>query len=147
MVYEPYLFEIHDLVFNFIFVDLLIVIHFCIQGEVVPFKSYLQRYATPYAACRSSNPLWYAIRRASAHIIVLSSYSPFCKLLSKMISLSYIYLIGITHPLFLFEVGNAIASCHAILGNNQVIRCQVSIMLYITVRWFSFQPKQIMLAD
>ncbi|PQP97400.1 bifunctional purple acid phosphatase 26-like isoform X4 [Prunus yedoensis var. nudiflora] len=48
-------------------------------GEVTPFKSYLQRYATPYLASKSSNPLWYAIRRASAHIIVLSSYSPFVK--------------------------------------------------------------------
>ncbi|KAK9947495.1 hypothetical protein M0R45_003118 [Rubus argutus] len=49
------------------------------MGEVTPFKNYLQRYATPYYASKSSNPLWYAIRRASAHIIVLSSYSPFVK--------------------------------------------------------------------
>ncbi|KAJ0803944.1 putative Acid phosphatase [Helianthus annuus] len=45
--------------------------------EVVPFKQYLYRYPTPYAASESSSPLWYAVRRASAHIIVLSSYSPF----------------------------------------------------------------------
>ncbi|KAK6941710.1 Calcineurin-like phosphoesterase domain, ApaH type [Dillenia turbinata] len=49
------------------------------MGEVVPFKSYLHRYATPHAASQSSTPLWYAIRRASAHIIMLSSYSPFVK--------------------------------------------------------------------
>ncbi|XP_055960427.1 bifunctional purple acid phosphatase 26-like isoform X3 [Mercurialis annua] len=49
------------------------------MGEVVPFKSYLHRFATPYTASKSSNPLWYAIRRASAHIIVLSSYSPYAK--------------------------------------------------------------------
>ncbi|WCJ29983.1 purple acid phosphatase 26 [Euphorbia peplus] len=49
------------------------------MGEVIPFKSYLHRYPTPYLASKSSNPLWYAIRRASAHIIVLSSYSPFVK--------------------------------------------------------------------
>ncbi|GMQ07264.1 hypothetical protein CsSME_00051535 [Camellia sinensis var. sinensis] len=49
------------------------------MGEVIPFKSYLQRYPTPYAASKSTNPLWYAVRRASAHIIVLSSYSPFVK--------------------------------------------------------------------
>lgn len=49
------------------------------MGEVLPFKSYLHRYATPYMASQSSNPLWYAVRRASAHIIVLSSYSPFVK--------------------------------------------------------------------
>ncbi|CAK9153193.1 unnamed protein product [Ilex paraguariensis] len=49
------------------------------MGEVTPFKSYLHRYPTPYAASKSSNPLWYAIRRASAHIIILSSYSPFVK--------------------------------------------------------------------
>ncbi|XP_050113879.1 bifunctional purple acid phosphatase 26-like isoform X1 [Malus sylvestris] len=47
------------------------------MGEITPFKNYLHRYATPYLASNSSNPLWYAIRRASAHIIVLSSYSPF----------------------------------------------------------------------
>lgn len=47
------------------------------MGEVLPFKSYLYRFPTPYAASKSSSPLWYAIRRASAHIIVLSSYSPF----------------------------------------------------------------------
>ncbi|KAJ8434981.1 hypothetical protein Cgig2_027824 [Carnegiea gigantea] len=35
--------------------------------------------ATPYKASESTNPLWYAVRRASAHIIVLSSYSPFGK--------------------------------------------------------------------
>ncbi|KAI9192554.1 hypothetical protein LWI28_024640 [Acer negundo] len=49
------------------------------MDEVVPFKSYLQRYPTPHLASKSSSPLWYAIRRASAHIIVLSSYSPFVK--------------------------------------------------------------------
>lgn len=49
------------------------------MGEVVPFKSFLHRYATPYEASESTNPLWYAVRRASAHIIVLSSYSPFVK--------------------------------------------------------------------
>ncbi|GAY45879.1 hypothetical protein CUMW_092720 [Citrus unshiu] len=49
------------------------------MGEVIPFKSYLHRIATPYTASKSTNPLWYAIRRASAHIIVLSSYSPYVK--------------------------------------------------------------------
>lgn len=49
------------------------------MGEVIPFKSYLYRYATPYLASKSTSPLWYAVRRASAHIIVLSSYSPFVK--------------------------------------------------------------------
>lgn len=49
------------------------------MGEVTPFKSYLHRYPTPYLASESSSPLWYAVRRASAHIIVLSSYSPFVK--------------------------------------------------------------------
>ncbi|KAK9100612.1 hypothetical protein Scep_024042 [Stephania cephalantha] len=48
-------------------------------GELVPFKSFLQRYRTPFEASQSSNPLWYAVRRASAHIIVLSSYSPYVK--------------------------------------------------------------------
>ncbi|RAL44181.1 hypothetical protein DM860_016427 [Cuscuta australis] len=49
------------------------------MGEVIPFRSFLFRYPTPYRGSKSSNPLWYAIRRASAHIIVLSSYSPFVK--------------------------------------------------------------------
>lgn len=49
------------------------------MGEVMPFKSYLHRYTTPHMASQSSSPLWYSIRRASAHIIVLSSYSAFVK--------------------------------------------------------------------
>uniref|UniRef100_A0A2P2JN46 acid phosphatase n=1 Tax=Rhizophora mucronata TaxID=61149 RepID=A0A2P2JN46_RHIMU len=49
------------------------------MGEVLPFKSYLNRYPTPYLASKSTSPLWYAIRCASAHIIVLSSYSSFVK--------------------------------------------------------------------
>ncbi|WOK95079.1 phosphoenolpyruvate phosphatase [Canna indica] len=48
-------------------------------GEASPCKAYLHRYSTPYKASKSTSPLWYAIRRASAHIIVLSSYSPFVK--------------------------------------------------------------------
>ncbi|PIA42298.1 hypothetical protein AQUCO_02000032v1 [Aquilegia coerulea] len=47
------------------------------MGEVRPFRNYLTRYVTPFAASKSTSPLWYSIRRASAHIIVLSSYSPF----------------------------------------------------------------------
>ncbi|KAG8656838.1 bifunctional purple acid phosphatase 26 [Manihot esculenta] len=49
------------------------------MGEVLPFKSYLHRFPTPHTASRSTNPLWYAVRRASAHIIVLSSYSSYAK--------------------------------------------------------------------
>ncbi|KAM0017936.1 putative phosphoric monoester hydrolase [Helianthus debilis subsp. tardiflorus] len=48
-------------------------------NEVEPFREYLNRYTTPYAASGSSSPLWYAVRRASAHIIFLSSYSPYVK--------------------------------------------------------------------
>lgn len=48
-------------------------------GEVTPFKSFLHRYTTPYTTSKSNSPLWYSIRRASTHIIVLSSYSPFVK--------------------------------------------------------------------
>ncbi|OAY62641.1 Bifunctional purple acid phosphatase 26 [Ananas comosus] len=48
-------------------------------GEVATFKPYLHRVTTPYLASKSSSPMWYAVRRASAHIIVLSSYSPFVK--------------------------------------------------------------------
>ncbi|XP_031250533.1 bifunctional purple acid phosphatase 26-like [Pistacia vera] len=38
--------------------------------------TYLHRMATPHLASKSSSPLWYAVRRTPAHIIVLSSYSP-----------------------------------------------------------------------
>ncbi|ONK78934.1 uncharacterized protein A4U43_C01F1150 [Asparagus officinalis] len=48
-------------------------------GEVSTFKAFSHIYATPHEASQSSSPLWYAIRRASAHIIMLSSYSPFVK--------------------------------------------------------------------
>ncbi|KAJ3679148.1 hypothetical protein LUZ60_017159 [Juncus effusus] len=48
-------------------------------GEVDTMKPFLHRYVTPHRASNSSSPLWYSIRRASAHVIVLSSYSPFVK--------------------------------------------------------------------
>ena len=79
-------------------VHLFILLLFYVQGEVVPFKSYLQRYATPYVACQSSDPLWYAVRRASAHIIVLSSYSPYGKRLLE-ISSKHMYLSSILRML------------------------------------------------
>lgn len=48
-------------------------------GENVPFKPFLHRYHVPHKASSSTSPLWYAIKQASAHIIILSSYSPFVK--------------------------------------------------------------------
>ncbi|XP_010113480.2 purple acid phosphatase 25 [Morus notabilis] len=47
--------------------------------ENQPFKPYLHRYHVPHKASQSTSPLWYAIKRASAHIIVLSSYSAYGK--------------------------------------------------------------------
>ncbi|KAM3220312.1 purple acid phosphatase 2 isoform X1 [Capsicum annuum] len=44
-------------------------------GETEPFKPYTHRYHVPYRASGSTSPLWYSIKRASAYIIVLSSYS------------------------------------------------------------------------
>ncbi|XAR72784.1 4-nitrophenylphosphatase [Bertholletia excelsa] len=44
-------------------------------GERKPFKPYTHRYHVPYKASGSTAPLWYSIKRASAYIIVLSSYS------------------------------------------------------------------------
>ncbi|KAL8267651.1 hypothetical protein R6Q59_001449 [Mikania micrantha] len=46
-------------------------------GEQVVFKPYKHRYHVPFRASESTSPLWFSIRRASAHIIVLSSYSAF----------------------------------------------------------------------
>ncbi|PIM99034.1 Purple acid phosphatase [Handroanthus impetiginosus] len=45
--------------------------------ENTPFRPYKHRYHVPYRASQSTSPLWYSIKRASAHIIVLSSYSAF----------------------------------------------------------------------
>ncbi|KAL3515128.1 hypothetical protein ACH5RR_022030 [Cinchona calisaya] len=39
------------------------------------FKPYTNRYPTPNQASNSSSPLYYAIKRASAYVIVLSSYT------------------------------------------------------------------------
>lgn len=47
------------------------------QGENTPFKPYTHRYHVPYKTSQSSSPLWYSIKRASAYIIVLSSYSAY----------------------------------------------------------------------
>nr|XP_043619262.1 purple acid phosphatase 2-like [Erigeron canadensis] len=48
-------------------------------GETKPFKPYLKRYHVPFKSSKSTNPLWYSIKRASAYIIVLSSYSAYGK--------------------------------------------------------------------
>ncbi|XP_073151308.1 purple acid phosphatase 2-like [Henckelia pumila] len=48
-------------------------------GETKPFKPYTRRYHVPYKASESTAPFWYSIKRASAYIIVLSSYSAYGK--------------------------------------------------------------------
>lgn len=48
-------------------------------GESIPFKPFRHRYPVPYEASNSTSPLWYSIKRASAYIIVMSSYSAFGK--------------------------------------------------------------------
>ncbi|RHN59886.1 putative Acid phosphatase [Medicago truncatula] len=48
-------------------------------GETEPFKPFSHRYQTPYKASQSTSPFWYSIKRASAHIIVLASYSAYGK--------------------------------------------------------------------
>ncbi|XP_062202420.1 purple acid phosphatase 2-like [Phragmites australis] len=48
-------------------------------GELMPFKPFTHRYPTPYRSSESSEPYWYSVKLASAHIIVLSSYSGFGK--------------------------------------------------------------------
>ncbi|XP_008237014.1 PREDICTED: purple acid phosphatase 2-like [Prunus mume] len=46
-------------------------------GETIPFKPYTHRYYVPYNASGSTAPFWYSIKRASAYIIVLASYSAY----------------------------------------------------------------------
>ncbi|KAK4401502.1 Purple acid phosphatase 2 [Sesamum angolense] len=48
-------------------------------GETKPFKPYTHRYRVPYKASDSTAPFWYSVKRASAYIIVLSSYSAYGK--------------------------------------------------------------------
>nr|GMC87477.1 purple acid phosphatase 2-like [Ipomoea batatas] len=48
-------------------------------GETKPFKPFTNRFRVPYKASNSTAPLWYSIKRASAYIIVLSSYSAYGK--------------------------------------------------------------------
>ncbi|XP_074592310.1 purple acid phosphatase-like [Curcuma longa] len=48
-------------------------------GEIEPFKSYSHRFHVPYKASNSTAPFWYSIKRASATIIVLASYSAYGK--------------------------------------------------------------------
>ncbi|XP_057966152.1 purple acid phosphatase 2 [Malania oleifera] len=48
-------------------------------GEKIPFKPFTRRYHVPYASSNSTAPFWYSIKRASAYIIVLSSYSAYGK--------------------------------------------------------------------
>ncbi|KAJ4809273.1 Purple acid phosphatase [Rhynchospora pubera] len=46
-------------------------------GESIPFKPVSYRYQTPYSASGSTEQYYYSVRRASAHIIVLASYSSY----------------------------------------------------------------------
>ncbi|KAL6640272.1 hypothetical protein ACP70R_022121 [Stipagrostis hirtigluma subsp. patula] len=48
-------------------------------GETEPFKPFTSRYPTPFAASGSTKPFWYSVKLASAHVIVLSSYSAYGK--------------------------------------------------------------------
>ncbi|XP_031127283.1 purple acid phosphatase 2-like [Ipomoea triloba] len=48
-------------------------------GETKPFKPFTNRFRVPYKASNSTAPFWYSIKRASAYIIVLSSYSAYGK--------------------------------------------------------------------
>ncbi|XP_019165535.1 PREDICTED: purple acid phosphatase 2 [Ipomoea nil] len=48
-------------------------------GETKPFKPFTKRYHVPYKASDSTETFWYSIKRASAYIIVLSSYSAYGK--------------------------------------------------------------------
>ncbi|KAL5206615.1 hypothetical protein ABZP36_034824 [Zizania latifolia] len=48
-------------------------------GETVPFKPFTNRYPTPFRASGSTRPLWYSVRMASAHVIVLASYASYGK--------------------------------------------------------------------
>ncbi|KAA8536065.1 hypothetical protein F0562_028543 [Nyssa sinensis] len=48
-------------------------------GEDIPFKPYTHRFHVPYRTSNSTAPFWYSIKRASAYIIVLSSYSAYVK--------------------------------------------------------------------
>uniref|UniRef100_A0A0E0BVP6 Purple acid phosphatase n=1 Tax=Oryza glumipatula TaxID=40148 RepID=A0A0E0BVP6_9ORYZ len=48
-------------------------------GETVPFKPFTHRYPTPYRAAGSTEPFWYSVKIASAHVIVLASYSAYGK--------------------------------------------------------------------
>ncbi|KAL6603977.1 hypothetical protein ACP70R_044338 [Stipagrostis hirtigluma subsp. patula] len=49
------------------------------HGETAPFKPFTHRYPTPYLASGSTAPLWYSVKLASAHVVVLSSYSAYGK--------------------------------------------------------------------
>ncbi|CAJ1956961.1 unnamed protein product [Sphenostylis stenocarpa] len=48
-------------------------------GETEPFKPFRHRYHAPYQASGSTEPFWYSVKIASAHIIVLASYSAYGK--------------------------------------------------------------------
>ncbi|GAB2291777.1 prolyl aminopeptidase [Dionaea muscipula] len=47
--------------------------------EFKPFKPFSHRYHVPFSASGSTDRFWYSVKRASAYIIVLSSYSAYGK--------------------------------------------------------------------
>lgn len=67
------------------------------QGETKPFKPYTARYHVPFQASHSTSPLWYSIKRASAYIIVMSSYSAYGKSFYHLNSLRI--FLGLHEPI------------------------------------------------
>ncbi|XP_066363239.1 purple acid phosphatase 2-like [Miscanthus floridulus] len=48
-------------------------------GEPAPFKPFAHRYPTPRRFAPAATPFWYSVRIASAHVVVLASYSAYGK--------------------------------------------------------------------
>lgn len=70
---------------------MVVFLIFSLQGEDEPFKPYTRRYHVPYKSSQSTAPFWYSIKRASAHIIVLASYSAYGNQPEFHINFSCIY--------------------------------------------------------
>lgn len=84
-----------------------------LQGESIPFKPYSHRFHVPYEASDSTSPFWYSIKRASAHIIVMASYSAFGRgsLNHHLLNLMAMLIMGV-HSLYCSIAGKIKIYCY-----------------------------------
>lgn len=109
------------------------------QGETEPFKPFRHRYHVPYKASGSTEPFWYSVKIASAHIIVLASYSaygnffkhPFLLTCLKRFLLTLPFNVQVLRSVYNVQVLPVCFIYSHLLCTNVIFLLQVNILLNV----------------